>query len=864
MSPAAQLSILLTLKDLASGPLSRFGEVMQQTSTKLIAAGEAARITGRAMMDMMRGPVTAFAEAEDAATRLKTVMMDAAGQVPPTFQAVSDLATELGNKLPGTTKDFQNMMSTLKEMGVTDQAILDGLGKSAAYLGVALKMPYEEAARFAARLSEAAGVAEKDMLSFLDVIARTRNLGVQTTEMEYAFARSAGKLKELGLQGMQTSRDLAPLYALLIRTGLSGETVGTGFAAVLTGMQKLAYGGGKAVEEARAALAEYGIALDVIDHRTGTLKGPRQLVAELEKLRDLPAQIRFDVLQKVFGGGQDAQMVATMIEKGLAGYQQIADQMAAQANLNAKVEAQLTTLKNVWDAASGTFENVLAKFAGLIAPELKRALAAFNGFSEWLFEVLERYPLLGKIVGMTLAFGGALIFAGGTAAMLAGMTMKAVGALATMAKWLGINRALAAGGTFARIAGEIATSGAPLKALGWHIGQIALQAKSAALAVGGTLKGALLGAGKAVLWLGRAVLLNPIGLALSTAALLVYKFWGPIKGFFQGLWDGLSQGFGMIADDIRRAFEPAMPLLRPLIDALGWLGDKIKSVIGWLGDLIKPMDDAGGAAKSLGEKVGLYIAAMVKTVLSLPGKLIALPSEMLKIGQQIVEGLIDGIKSKLSAAKDAVMNLGATVRDGLKNLLGIRSPSRVFAELGGFLGDGLSHGMRASLGEVQKAAAAMAGAATMALAPPALAAPVMQAAPDAARILRQAVEPVALPQPADALRTIRQAVEPVTLPQPADALRTIRQAVEPVTLPSIQPAALATVEPPRGALKAGAAPGAPMQITYAPQITVNGAASPEAARAQVTQAEQLSFAEFERLMRRHDAERRRVGWEGTT
>jgi len=831
MSPAAQLSILLTLKDLASGPLSHFGEVLQQTSTKLIAMGEAGRIAGRAMMDMMRGPVTAFADAEDAATRLKTVMMDAAGQVPPTFQAVSDLATELGNKLPGTTKDFQNMMSALKEMGVTDQAILDGLGRSAAYLGVALKMPYEEAARFAARLAEASGVAEKDMMSFLDVIARTRNLGVQATDMEYAFARAGGKLKEMGVQGLEASRELAPLYALLIRTGLSGETVGTGFAAVLTGLQKLVYDTGKQMTDAREILRHYGITLDIIDRQTGKLKGPRQLVTELEKLKALPSQMRFDLLQKIFGGGQDAQMAATMIEKGLAGYQQIADQMAAQASLNTKVEAQLRTLNNVWNAASGTFENVVAKFGGLIAPELKRAFDAFNDFSEWLGNLIDRYQPVGKIVGITLAFGGALVFAGGSLALMAGMAMKSVGPLMTMARWLGINRALAAGGAFLTIAREIASSVA--------------QAKAAAVALGSTLKAALLLAGRAVLWLGWAVLTNPIGLALVAAALLVYKFWGPISGFFQGLWSGLSKGFGMIADDIRRAFEPAMPLLRPIIDAFGWLGDKIKAVIGWLGELIKPMDDAGGAAKELGEKVGLYIAEMVKTVLSLPGELIALPSEMLGIGKQIVEGLIDGIKSRLSEAKEAVMNLGATVRDGLKNLLGIRSPSRVFAELGGFLGEGLSHGMRASLGEVQKAAAAMAGAATMALAPPALAAPVMQATPDA-------------------VRTIRQAVEPVALPQPSDALRTIRQAVEPVALPSIQPAALPTVESPRGALKAGAAPGAPMHITFAPQITVTGAATPEAARAQVTQAVQMSFAEFERLMRRYDAERRRVGWEGTT
>jgi len=60
MTPAAQLSILLTLKDLASGPLSRFGEVMQQTSTRLVAMGESGRIAGRAMMDMMRGPVMTF------------------------------------------------------------------------------------------------------------------------------------------------------------------------------------------------------------------------------------------------------------------------------------------------------------------------------------------------------------------------------------------------------------------------------------------------------------------------------------------------------------------------------------------------------------------------------------------------------------------------------------------------------------------------------------------------------------------------------------------------------------------------------------------------------------------------------------
>lgn len=806
MTTLAQLGILLTLKDLASGPLARFSATLQQTSTRLVAAGTAANLAGHRMMEAMRGPVQAFAEAEDAATRLQTVMMDAAGQVPPTFERVNALATELGNKLPGTTRDFQQMMTVLKEMGVTDEAILGGLGKSAAYLAVALQMPYDEAARFAARLAEASGVAEQDMLRFLDVIARTRNLGVQTGEMEYAFARAAGKLKELGVQGLAASEELAPLYAMLIRTGLSGEVVGTGFAAVLTGLQRLVYDTSQHMTTAREILRQYHITLDVIDRQTGQLKGPRQLVTELEKLRALPAELRFKVLQAIFGAGQDVQMVATLIDQGVAGYQKIASQMAAQASLTTKVEAQLQTLKAVWDAASGTWENVLAKFASLIAPALKRALDAFGRFSEWLFDVLDRYPMVGQMVGITLAFGGALVTAAGAVAIMAGTAIKAIGPLSKVAQWLGVTRALAAAGTFLRIAQEIANSGAPLKALGWHLGQIAGQAKASALAVGGGLKEALLGAGRAVVWLGRAVIANPVGLALSLGALLVYRYWQPITGFFAGLWHGLSQGLAGVTRELKVAFAPALPLVRPLITAFGALWEAIRQVMSWLSRLIAPVEDAGGAAQRFGERVGLAAAKVVRGLLSIPAQLAILPARLRQIGEQIVGGLIDGIRARVETAIQAVRQLGASIRDTLKNLLGIRSPSQVFHDLGSSLADGLSQGMRASLGQVRAAAGAMAGAALITL------------------------TPVASPA--------------------ATATQTIRQVVEPPALASM----------PRAAPQASAT----LQITFAPQITVSGSGtSADAVRASVEQALSLSYSEFERLMRRYDAERRRIGWQAT-
>lgn len=97
------------------------------------------------------------------------------------------------------------------------------------------------------------------------------------------------------------------------------------------------------------------------------------------------------------------------------------------------------------------------------------------------------------------------------------------------------------------------------------------------------------------------------------------------------------------------------------------------------------------------------------------------------------------------------------------------------------------------------------------------------------------------------------------LPAVADATRTIRQVIEPVALPGLAQQRIDSAEMSvLRATKTGASDTAPMQITFAPQITVTGAASPDAARAQVTQAVQMSFAEFERLMRRYELERRRI------
>lgn len=155
---------------------------------------------------------------------------------------------------------------------------------------------------------------------------------------------------------------------------------------------------------------------------------------------------------------------------------------------------------------------------------------------------------------------------------------------------------------------------------------------------------------KAVGMLSRVLLMNPIGLAVTAigvAAYLIYKYWEPIKDFFTGLWS-----------EVRGAFQGGLSGVLALI--ADW------SLLGALYRIVAP------ALKYLG---------------------LDLPAKFSEFGANLLQGLVNGITSKLGAVRDAVVGAGASVAAWFKEKLGIHSPSRVFAQLGGFTMAGLEQGL---------------------------------------------------------------------------------------------------------------------------------------------------------------------------
>ncbi len=106
--------------------------------------------------------------------------------------------------------------------------------------------------------------------------------------------------------------------------------------------------------------------------------------------------------------------------------------------------------------------------------------------------------------------------------------------------------------------------------------------------------------------------------------------------------------------------------------------------------------DVGGAAKELfTQTIPNAVRTAVDTLGSLPGK-------ALQWGKDIVRGLWEGIKSMGSWLKDQVSGFVGGIVDNVKGVLGIHSPSTVFAGIGEYMMQGLSIGLVNSSGKVME------------------------------------------------------------------------------------------------------------------------------------------------------------------
>lgn len=586
-------------------------------------------------------PVREYATAEEAAMSLKVAMMNNKGQVAPEFAQINALAERLGTSLPGSTAEFSQMMSTLVQQGISFKDILGGVGEASANLAVVMKMPFAEAAEFAAKMQDATKTSADDMLALMDTIQKSYYLGVDSTNMLSGFSKLADGMKTVRMEGLEGAKALAPLLIMADQTGMAGETAGGAYSAIFKAMmdtQKI----NKALKDSKT-----GIAMNFTDGK-GEFGGLDNMFKQLEKLKGMTTEQRLSLLADVFGDNDETnQALNLLIDKGKAGYDETIAKMQAQADLQQRVNAQLSTLTNLWDSAKGAFSSVMVTFGEALAPDIKNLIGFLSDITNNIGEFAKANPTATATI----------------IKLVAGVTLLA-GALATLA------------GFMLTILGPLAL----------------LRASLTTLQGFGLLTGILTKLGTAFMWLvgvvravGLAMMANPILAVIAViamGAIYIWRNWETLGPKFTALWNTITAGAQALWGRIVAIWNNLKMSVMNIANSL-WsgLGIRFNSGIMALVAIILAFSPAG---------------LFMRVFMAVWNYFSTLGSRFRTYGANIIEGLKNGIMSKLNSVLASIQNVANRIKSAFTSAMSIHSPSRVFMGYGDDIMQGLDNGLTAN------------------------------------------------------------------------------------------------------------------------------------------------------------------------
>ena len=192
-----------------------------------------------------------------------------------------------------------------------------------------------------------------------------------------------------------------------------------------------------------------------------------------------------------------------------------------------------------------------------------------------------------------------------------------------------------------------------------------------------------------------------------------------VAGFFKDSINNIRQFFKDGWDNIVQFFRNALDLIVRLFlnwTVLGWIISNWGRIVEFFSTAwTRIIDFFSDALSNISKSVSDGIGKVITFFRELPNKILSAIGNMSRllftIGQDIIDGLIDGIKSMFSSVGNVVSDIADNISGTFKDILGISSPSKVFQRFGEFVGEGLVRGIDKSTSRVGEAAKRLAKAA---------------------------------------------------------------------------------------------------------------------------------------------------------
>lgn len=624
--------------------------------------------------------VKAAMELDTSKAALANTLTGNAAQSAAQMRELQKKAQSLGVALPGSTKDMMEMFTELRQQGVNVQTILGGLGEATAQFATLCGRDFQSSAVMVAKFAESLGISADKASEVVDVLQRVKGAtGLTEDQLFETFKYVAPSLQSLKIVGQgkkDAPKEVAAIIGMLSKSGIEASMAGTGMAQALQRMssvEKVLYS--KKFGKYRKIMRDQGITLDFFDAK-GSFKGLDNMVKQLDKLKAFNDQDQLNVVSMLFGdvGGRAMQAI---IQRGHKGFKEVTQEMGAQKSMQEKISTIMNTTAMKWETFGGQTETAVQLIGTKLTEHFKlpdlldKVCDKLDQINAWIDDPQNAKKIDDYIDKAT-------------------KILRIVGSIGVALTGLGVSMTVTAG---------------------------AMQAieafKKLHLTING-VSGALRMLATANAWL----------LAIGLVALLVIKYWKPLTTLFKGIGRGFMDSFGKRFPQLIAQMQPAINQLKswfdwlltpsedmPFLDSVGEkIGNLLASVAGFgivgdIGDAIAKVAEFGqllGTATayfvdggllsdldsmSLGWKqfwrdmgTALYLVwddltkflgstwDKISTTFSnvcttIYNTIASLGERLFTAGQNIINSIVDGIKSKYSAVTDTVGKLAQDIRD---------------------------------------------------------------------------------------------------------------------------------------------------------------------------------------------------------
>ncbi|EFL2735520.1 phage tail tape measure protein [Escherichia coli] len=483
----------------------------------------------------------------------------------PQFKALREQALKLGSETPFTASDAASGQSFLAMAGFTPQAIQAALP---GVLNMALAGGVE--------LGETADIGSNILTQFNLTADQMDRVGDTLTA---AFTRTNTDLRALGETMKYTGpvaaklgislEEAAAMAGMLASNGLRGSDAGTAMRASLSRLASPPKAAADALKELGVSVADARGKMRPMEDVLLDLYKATQKYGQVDQVsffKDIAGEEAFVGLQTLVAAAGSGEL--QKLTRELQGARGEVDRVAKVMADN--LDGDLKNLDSAW-------EGLRIRISDLVDGPLRSV-------TQWLTRVLEKITSLAQahpvLTRQLLIAGGALLAMTATIRSLSLVIGVLYGKLATLR-------------------------------LGFDILTRSMNVVRGLPALWGMLTGSVSLLGGAI-----GALFSPVGLivaALAGAAVLIWKYWDPIRAFFAGVFSGIMERL----TPLRETFER----FGPVFDAIG---SGISQVFNWFKSLLSPMESSKETldkCTSAGEIFGNVLGGALQLVLT-PAKML--------------------------------------------------------------------------------------------------------------------------------------------------------------------------------------------------------------------------------------------------